>query len=231
MDSNEPDFEIILHLTDAALSMGIPISSRPLSNRTYIQHMGLRSTICSMMLQACGDLVSPRFILDPFCGKATILTEYLANNLNNGFFVSSDGDSAQLDCAQENLRHLQSLNQIKSLQSNLILTYFNANERSCLPYRDHVFDLIVTDLPFGLTHTIRGFGITHFYRFILIEFDRLLDKSVGILVVLVNANHFEIVNNIYQTLDSNKEISLKTDSQLKRLSLGKTNACLIKFTR
>ena len=231
IDSNGPDFEIILHLTDAALSMGIPISSKPLSNRTYIQHVGLRSTICSMMLQACNDLVEPRYILDPFGGKATILTEYLANNLNNGFFISSDEDSAQLDCAQENLRHLQSLNQIKNLQSNLILTNFTNNEKSCLPYRDHMFDLIVTDLPFGLTHTIKGFEIAQFYRSILIEFDRLLDKSIGILVVLVNADHFEIVNNIYQTLDSNKQISLKTNSQPKKLSLGKTNACLIKFTR
>ncbi len=51
LDEDEPDFEVICHLTDRALSAGVPISKKPLSNRSYIHHVGLRATICSMMLQ------------------------------------------------------------------------------------------------------------------------------------------------------------------------------------
>ena len=53
IDPDEPDFEIICHLTNAALTLGIPIANKPLSNRDYIKIVGLRSTICSMMLQHC----------------------------------------------------------------------------------------------------------------------------------------------------------------------------------
>jgi 23S rRNA G2445 N2-methylase RlmL len=45
IDLENPDFEIICHLTDVALSCGVPISKKPLSNREYIQYVGLRSTI------------------------------------------------------------------------------------------------------------------------------------------------------------------------------------------
>ena len=53
LDSMEPDFEVVCHVTNSAVSIGVPISKRPLSVRSYVQVVGLRSTICSMMLQAC----------------------------------------------------------------------------------------------------------------------------------------------------------------------------------
>lgn len=57
------DFEVICHLTDLALSIGMPISLKPLSNRSYIQHVGLRSTICSIMLQMADATREFTFIL------------------------------------------------------------------------------------------------------------------------------------------------------------------------
>jgi len=60
-DEDEADFEVICHLTDKLVCVGVPISKITLSNRSYIRHVGLRSTICSMMLQAAFQDIDSNF--------------------------------------------------------------------------------------------------------------------------------------------------------------------------
>lgn len=71
-------FEIIIHVSDAYITVGIPVSHETLANRSYMKYPGLRSTICDAIVQ----LAKPepnQLILDPMCGKGTLLIEYCRN--------------------------------------------------------------------------------------------------------------------------------------------------------
>ena len=93
--------------------------------------------------------------------------------------------------------------------------------------------MIITDLPFGINHVKKYFNddslkpsdncIENFYLKILSEFNRLLVKSNGTLVVLINSNETEIFENVLNKIKL-FEMILKN-----KLSLGKTNAILYKL--
>ncbi|CAG2220916.1 DPYD [Mytilus edulis] len=71
--------EISCHVNDKCVVLGIPIMRLPLSNRSYIKHFGLRSTI-SYIMSSLLPLKSGDIVLDPMCGKATILVESAHEN-------------------------------------------------------------------------------------------------------------------------------------------------------
>lgn len=71
-------FEIVVHISDAYTTVGIPVSTETLANRSYMKHPGLRSTICDAIVQLA-KAESNQIILDPMCGKGTLLIEYCRN--------------------------------------------------------------------------------------------------------------------------------------------------------
>lgn len=168
-------------------------------------------------------------ISDPFCGKATILTEFLNNSSKRAFSLASDACPGQIATAMENLSILNS-SHYNLIQSNL------TKLSGSLPYRDHIFDLIVTDLPFEKNHAIQFFNSSTglkqeiFYKCVLVEFNRLLDQENGVLVILVNYNEWNLFFTVYSQLRLNELITLKIESFAK-LSLGQTTAQLVKFMR
>jgi 23S rRNA G2445 N2-methylase RlmL len=237
VDLKEPNFEIICHLSEISLAIGIPVTKNPLSVRNYIKNDGLRSTICSNMvqtalfdeiMQTCIDEENITFILDPFCGKGCLINEWFSTIFKNNqqFFMGSDASLEQIDNSIENLNFLNT----KSKYCDLILT--NLHERSIFPYRDNSIDLIISDLPFGSQHLRQYFTQSDnfneiaeiFYLKLLKEFKRILIKKNAILILLINSNEVNIFENKCKLELDNFEIKLR-----KFLSLGKTCAHLYKL--
>lgn len=213
LDEQSAQFEIICHLNDKSLIMGIPLTPQPLSKRDYIHHLGLRSTTCAMMLQLA-DIKPNEFVLDPFCGASTILSEYLGSKQSsNLFYISLDSDTNQLELSKMNLKDY-------NLNNNLI----NSMLKTSLPFKKHSFDLIISDLPFGLKHHLMQTDLNEFYKLIFYEFNRLLSFN-GRCVLLINKNHVGIFEKELLNITSFNMVSNSA------LSLGETNAQLIKLNK
>ena len=256
LNLEEPNFEIIAHLSETCLAMGVQITPHSLSLRPYIRHVGLRSTICAIMIQLLEkdcDHHDGSIVLDPFCGKATIFAEYFGIlnersphvvNRRRFFLMGSDLSPDQLVASAENLRDFDS-SRYNLLQANLL-------KDSKLPYRDEIADVIVTDVPFGQSHHRDAFqekpatagqilaceklklnSQRSFYTRLLIEFNRLLSKPHGFVVILMNSKEEHVFENVIeQELDEAAESSARYRFRTKakhRLSLGETNATLYKL--
>lgn len=219
----DPDFVLSCHLSQVSLIIGIPVSKFTISNREKIKNIGLRSTICSALIQLseikCKS--SAVLIFDPFCGKSTILCELILQHKDRKlFYISSDTDKTQLDLSVENF---------KSLSSENVLADFlliNLSNKSKFPFRTGMFDSILTDLPFGQNHLIKYFeNSTSFYTKILEEFNRILNDK-GSCVILINSKEFKLFEELINKINTN----LKLVSNYP-VSLGETNAVILKLTK
>jgi tRNA G10 N-methylase Trm11 len=161
--------------------------------------------------------------LDPFCGKSTILAEFLNTTCQKSFFISSDADQDQIQCSQKNTQSLKNKQSYDLLLSNLV-------QFSRLPYRDHIFDLIITDLPFEINHAVKYFEPNRsiFYETVLLEFNRLLCQTTGILVLLINYTDIELFKETVLKLSKQHDEFLMVQST-NLLSLGKTTAHLVRL--
>jgi tRNA G10 N-methylase Trm11 len=170
-------------------------------------------------------------ILDPFCGKATILTEFLNSSLKRAYFLAGDADLEQTNLAQDNIGNCQRRQECDLIESNL------TGKLARLPYRDRLFDLIITDLPFEKNHPVQFFdtdrtgegsnGRGFFYRCVLDEFCRLLSDDGGVLVVLVNSEDVRIFEEAAHETQ-NKGLKIVSSAGL---SLGQTTATMFKLLR
>ncbi len=223
-----PDLIITCHLTDLCFIIGIAITKNSLSVRSYIKNVGLRSTVCAAMIQVANPDSSVKgytLILDPFCGKSTIQTEYLEylNNQNsktNSLFICADRNLEQIESSRINLTKYQTYDFVLNcLKTDVVF-----------PYRDNCVDLIITDLPFGINHPIQYFDSNHglFYKKLLIEIDRLLVRPGGVCVLLLNSNETKIFETQLEDLSQRKQIFLRLVSK-HPLSLGETNAHIYKL--
>ncbi|CAF0886008.1 unnamed protein product [Brachionus calyciflorus] len=226
VDLSSPNFVISCHLSEIALVLGIPVTNLPLSFRNTIKNIGLRSTICSAMIQLSEILENYDniLILDPFCGKSTILCEMMHQykDRKNIFYLCSDCDSKQIDFSVDNC------NAIKNSE-NLISDFICSNlfKNSKFPFKDDIFDLIITDLPFGKNHPVKFFqNQQDFYVTILSEFNRLVNKSKGFCVLLVNSKEMSILEH---TLSQKENEWFLISKYL--VSLGETSAYLTKISR
>lgn len=221
-DANDPDFELIFHLTDACLAFGVQLTREPLSRRSYIRHVGLRSTICSAMLRLADlqsdDSTTSMIVLDPFCGKSTIFAEYFgasSSSHRKHFLIGADSSEEQLISSVENLGSNASL-----IRSALIRQF---------PYRNESIDLIISDLPFGRNHPKHFYDESNekFYADSLREFKRMLRKPEGCAILLINSqevSQFEKAVNCLNANDCFFQVSSK-----HALSLGETSAVLFKI--
>lgn len=137
IDVKDPDLEIFLHLNDSFLTVGLQVTKKPLSHRSYLNHILVRSTVCVAMCMAV-DLSSKDVILDPMCGAATILVEAI-KQFNCKAAVGVDCDPLQLKLAQDNLSTSLAFRHV-----DLIC----GDSRSII-FKDQWFDVVLCDVPFG----------------------------------------------------------------------------------
>ncbi len=137
IDLHQPDLEVFLHLNDSFLTVGLQITKKPLSDRDYLSHIAVRSTVCCAMCMAVG-VSSEDVILDPMCGAATILIE-AKQQFNCRAAVGVDSDLAQLELAQTNL---------ETSCTSFYIALIHGDSRYAFLRRDE-FDVVLCDVPFG----------------------------------------------------------------------------------
>ena len=170
-DVKEPDLEIFLHLNDNFLTVGLQVTKKPLSDRSYMNHIAVRSTVCVAMCMAV-DLSSKDVILDPMCGAATILVEAI-KHFSCESAVGVDCDQLQLKFAQANLNSSLTFRHVDLI----------CGDSRIISFKQQSFDVVLCDVPFG-----RKFGdskeIQGLLRSIVNTVDFVLkpEGRVGILI-------------------------------------------------
>ncbi|XP_063427909.1 tRNA (guanine(6)-N2)-methyltransferase THUMP3-like isoform X2 [Mytilus trossulus] len=167
----DPDIEISCHVNDKCVVLGIPIMRSPLSNRSYIKHFGLRSTI-SYIMSSLLPLKSGDIVLDPMCGKATILVESAHEN-KTVTYIGSDKDDNQIKFATDNIRFAK-LDNIHIFKGSVLE----------MPLRYCSIDHVLCDAPFGKQHKV-DCDLEQFYTRFLNEVTRIL-KPDGNVVLLTS---------------------------------------------
>jgi len=143
-----PDLEIMVNISNTEILMGIPLTSKPISERNYLEHIPLRSTVCYAMASLLftenvkNSTQTPLCILDPMCGAGTILVEIAKNFGDNiGYLYGMERDDNQFLKARENLVKAEVENILSLVQGDCRSKIFQFK-----------FDSIVCDLPFGKQH-------------------------------------------------------------------------------
>ena len=201
----QPDLEIFFHLNESYLTVGLPLTKRPLSDRSYLKHIAVRSTVCCALCIAANVTIDDS-VLDPMCGAATILIESI-KQFNVKWAVGIDNDVNQLKLAKENLER-------SGAEVALIL----GDSTKC--FVKETFDVVICDVPFG-----RKFGtqnqIKPLLKSVLKTIDFLL-KANGRVVILISEELCEFV------LDSTKNWNLIEE---KPLRLGRLSAVILSWRK
>eukprot|EP00048_Salpingoeca_helianthica_P000054 m.38868 g.38868 ORF g.38868 m.38868 type:complete len:562 (+) comp10047_c0_seq3:114-1799(+) len=251
------NLEVYMHLSEAAVVIGLSLFRRPVSERVFLAHSGLRWPVCVLLtrlatatldhttrppldqhppeaLLADADAAgheslpapapvpasaghSPLMILDPMCGRGTIAVA-AAQLLPGAVVIAADrSGEAIADCCA-NIKYLHEyttraaaetlLESDKKLDkvsdgatadgslrtSRLAPTHSQHSaphvilplvaDCRALPFRAMLFDAVISDLPFGQTHTVAG-SLSRFYLHALEEMARVT-KPAGRAVLLVN---------------------------------------------
>ncbi|XP_048733202.2 THUMP domain-containing protein 2-like [Ostrea edulis] len=200
----DPDIEICIQVSDAHVSVGIPLTKIPLSKRNYVKCHGLRGPVTWIMMNLL-EIKNQCVVLDPMCGKATILLE-AAKNFEDVFCIGCDVSSDQLNLADENIR-------FGNVQARLQLIQADCR---ALPLRDECVDCIVCDTPFGKKHSVKGSSVV-FHESFLQEMCRVL-RSNGKVVLLVSEDIHQIYKNS-EIPDSSDKHSV-SDQVLNSISEG-----------
>lgn len=163
VDLQKPDLDVFVHLNDIFLTIGLPVTKKPISERSYLKHIAVRSTVCCGMCMAIG-LKPEDVVLDPMCGAATLLVEAVVQFKCNTCF-GIDIDVNQLEKAKFNIDTSKTNNQIHLITGN------SAGQL----LRKKFVDVVLCDVPFG-----RKFGKQT-------DIKQLLAKLVETIDSVVNA--------------------------------------------
>ncbi|KAI9552759.1 hypothetical protein GHT06_020639 [Daphnia sinensis] len=176
-DLHEPDLDVFLHLNDNFLTVGLQLTKKPLSDRCYLDHIAVRSTVCVAMCMAVG-LSSDDVLLDPMCGAATILVEAV-KQFDCKAAVGVDCDLLQLKLARANLNTSLSNSQIELICGDSRIIFLKQQQ----------FDVVLCDVPFG-----RKFGVpTEIHRLltsVVNTIDAVL-KPKGRIGILISENEHQ----------------------------------------
>ena len=203
---SQPDLEIFVHLSEAYLTIGLPVTRRPISDRIYLKHIAVRSTVCCALCTVV-SISQNDFVLDPMCGAATVLIEAI-KQFNVKCAVGVDNNFAQLKLAQENQE-----------QSNVYseLTLILGNSENHFLKREF-FDVVICDVPFG-----RKFGASDKIKPLLKSvFNTIATvlKPKGRVAILISEDLRQFVINLCQTWTLTGEHPLR---------LGKLPACILSW--
>ncbi|XP_056148082.1 THUMP domain-containing protein 2 [Lampris incognitus] len=171
-DLKNPQLEVNLNLSDDHCILGIPLTRSPLSNRRYMKHTGVRSTVAWAMTSLAH--IQPGYrVVDPMCGVGTILIE-AAQEHQGAHFLGVDIDDRQLQKANENILFADLQDRIQVMQASAME----------LPLPNASVDAVVCDLPFG-----RKFGtktdMAATLLLLVAEMERIL-RVGGTLVILLS---------------------------------------------
>ena len=169
---NQPNLEVFVHWNDDFLTIGLPVTVKPLSQRSYLKHIAVRSTVCCALCMAV-DLAPNDVVLDPMCGAATILVEAV-KQFNSHLVFGVDSDLSQLNIATENL-------QLSNTESKVFLIQGDSQKELLKP---DLFDVILCDVPFG-----RKFGTADQIETLLESVVKSMDKVLkpnGRVAILIS---------------------------------------------
>jgi len=187
----QAEVELSVYVTDDGIILAVPLTLKPISERSYLTHIPLRSTVASAMGSLLlrhldelepgggGEERGPWLAMDPMCGTATILVE-LAVTFKFKFLdlMGMDVSVEQLGRARENILKA-------NVGPRLSLSVGDARRRWPLK-REVELDGIVCDLPFGLQHGNTEAEVKRNLPAILQSMHGAL-RSGGILVLLFSA--------------------------------------------
>ncbi|CAG0883712.1 unnamed protein product [Darwinula stevensoni] len=165
----QPCFEVNVRISDEYITIGIPLTTEPLSKRPYLKHISVRSTICHTMCLKAG-ISSGMRILDPCCGHGTILAE-ASYNWPACIYFGLDQDLEALKIASENMQSC------KASTASLI-----CGDCARMPLTSESVDAILCDPPFGIKHNCQE--TDKFLDRFLRECSRVLCEG-GTMVVLL----------------------------------------------
>lgn len=172
IDLEQPDLEVFLHLNDKYLTIGLQVTRKPLSDRSYLAHIAVRSTVCCAMCMAV-ELTSDDTVLDPMCGAATILVEAV-KQFDCKFALGVDSDLTQLKLAQNNIDSSCTSSRVELI----------CGDSRSVNIRQDCFDVVLCDVPFG-----RKFGDPNQIEQLLSCIVRTIDpvlKSSGRIGILIS---------------------------------------------
>lgn len=223
VDLVEPDFIITCHLTDTCLIVGLPVTPNTLSLRDYLTHVGLRSTICSSMIQLVSPHIQNQLVLDPFCGQSTIQREFAQllkdSQRSASFFLCSDASQSQLEMSCNNMTSI----------SHFAPALFKLSPSLEFPFRGKSFDVIISDIPFNMKHPVVDFvDAKQFYAKLIVEFDRLIVDEEGVIVLLLSRQGSIV---FVESLNELKQQSLTRLTLVSEhaVSLGETTGTVVKL--
>ena len=137
-DLKNPQLEVYIHASEEYFTVGFPVISKPLSQRNYLNHIALRSTVCYAMLLSLGDLPNGYILLDPMCGAGTLITE-AAVNYPDILIFGIDIDFSQLKKAHENVYGANCSSKVELFHADV----------TNLPMKNESINAIICDFPFG----------------------------------------------------------------------------------
>ncbi|XP_050733962.1 uncharacterized protein LOC127007262 isoform X2 [Eriocheir sinensis] len=181
-DWRQPLVDLYVNLTSSHYIVGAVLSPRPLSLRTYIPHLTLRSTICHLMARlSC--LPPKAIVLDPMCGGGSILVE-TAMSFDVSHVIASDSSREQLEVARCNLHNLR-----------VPVTLLQADVQE-LPLQDSSVNTVLCDFPFGQKHKLASESQQLLAK-VLREMHRVLVCG-GRAVFLLSPRQREVVSQLAQ---------------------------------
>ncbi|KAF4527044.1 hypothetical protein B566_EDAN001592 [Ephemera danica] len=156
-----PIVVIDIHVSDEHVTVGIALTGLCSPALGGASH-GLRSTTASAMVICLGPLPPASVILDPMCGKGSLLYEVP----EHCFKIGIDIDESQLLQAKQNVR-----------TSNLIF-----GDARNMPLKSKSIDHVVCDLPFGLQYSSLS-ELETLLPSVLLEIKRVIKHSATIVLL------------------------------------------------
>jgi len=219
-----PQIEMVANvMNNTTVLIGVPLSTKPLSERPYLRHIPLRSTVAYAVAYSAifphhkyeqpAEKVS---VIDPMCGAATILLELVKSfGAHVEYAVGIDNDESQLEKASENVNISQE--PFISLIRGSVTTASKMLNR-------WEFDCLVCDIPFGLKFST-VLSVKESIPLLVQAFHDLLDKRNGRMCLLIS---YELSDELKQALQLQNQFKLICEHSLR---LGKLESVLLVYYR
>jgi len=208
VEKEEADLKIHIIKVNNTWEVGVQISPRPLSLRSYkIENMSgaMDPTIAYALNSEC-NMLKKKSYLNAFSGSATLLIEAGLEYAHLESLVGFDNNKTHLSLAIQNIKKAGLLTRITLKEKNI----FDTPELG-------MFDVITADLPFGMVIS-KGENLEKLYT----QFVRFCEKSLhtdgilalftneyAILEIILTASKFKILKTLDLKIPTNVHSYLK----------------------